>query len=72
VIVGAAAHVFKNRQTQKVATQVNLNGTLESPTVSSWEAFVEVIRNAFVQAILPGFDRQVQPEKASAGAGPNG
>jgi hypothetical protein len=72
VLVGAAAHVFKNRQTQKVASQVNLNGTLKSPNVSTWEAFVEVVRNAFIQAILPGFDRQVQPEKASAGVGQNG
>jgi hypothetical protein len=64
--------VFKNRQTQKVASQVNLNGTLKSPNVSTWEAFVEVVRNAFIQAILPGFDRQVQPEKASAGVGQNG
>ena len=72
VIVGAAAHVFKNRQTQKVASQVNLNGTLKNPDVSTWEAFVEVVRNAFIQAILPGFDRQIQPEKASAGLGHNG
>jgi hypothetical protein len=72
MIIGAAAHVFKNRQTQKVATQVNLNGTLKNPNVSTWEAFVEVVRNAFIQAILPGFDHEVHPDGASAGAGGNG
>jgi len=59
LLVGAAAHMLKNRKTQKVASQVNLAGELKKPQVSSWQAFVEVIRNAFVQAILPGFDRQV-------------
>jgi Domain of Unknown Function (DUF748) len=59
LLVGAAVHILKNRKTQKVASQVNLTGDLKNPQVSSWQAFVEVIRNAFVQAILPGFDRQV-------------
>ena len=52
--IGAAAHIFKNSQTQKVATEIDLNGTLKSPDVSSWQAFVEVVRNAFIQAILSG------------------
>jgi hypothetical protein len=59
VVVGAAAHILKNQKTQKVASQVSLAGDLENPNVSTWQAFVEVVRNAFVQAILPGFDRQV-------------
>ncbi len=61
LIVGAAAHILKNEKTQKVASQVSLNGTLKNPKVSSWQGLVEVIRNAFVKAILPGFDRQVNP-----------
>jgi len=59
VIVEAAAHVLKNQKTQKVASQVSLTGDLKNPNVSTWQAFVEVVRNAFIQAILPGFDRQV-------------
>jgi len=62
LVVGAAAHILKNGKTQKVATQVSLAGNLQNPYVSAWEAFVEVVRNAFIQAILPGFDRQVSPE----------
>lgn len=58
VVVGAAAHILKNRKTQKVASQVNLAGNLKNPNVSTWQAFVETVRNAFVQAILPGFDRE--------------
>ena len=72
VLIGAAAHVFKNSQTQKVATQVNLAGTLKSPNVSTWEAFVEVVRNAFIQAILPGFDREIRPGGAKVATSPIG
>jgi uncharacterized protein DUF748 len=59
MVVGAAAHVFRNAKTNKVATQVSLAGDLKKPNVSTWEAFVQVLRNAFVSAILPGFDRQL-------------
>ncbi len=60
MVIGAAAHVFKNSQTKKVATQVDLSGTLKDPNISSWQTFVEIVRNAFIKAILPGFDREVQ------------
>jgi hypothetical protein len=60
VAVGAAAHVFKNSQTQQVATKVDLTGKLKSPNTSTWQAVVEVVQNAFIQAILPGFDREAQ------------
>jgi Domain of Unknown Function (DUF748) len=59
-VVGGAAHVFKNSQTKNVATEVNLTGKLKSPGTSTWQAVVEVVQNAFIQAILPGFDREAQ------------
>jgi hypothetical protein len=59
-MVGAAAHVFKNSRTRKVATQVDLTGKLGSPNTSTWQAVVEVVHNAFIKAILPGFDREAQ------------
>ncbi len=59
-VVGGAAHVFKNSQTRQVATEVNLTGKLKSPNTSTWQAVVEVVQNAFIQAILPGFDREAQ------------
>jgi uncharacterized protein DUF748 len=59
-VVGGAGHIFKNSQTKQVATEVNLTGKLKSPNTSTWQAFVEVVQNAFIQAILPGFDREAQ------------
>ena len=40
ILIGTAAHIFKNRQTQRVATQVAIAGSLKKADVSTWEAFV--------------------------------
>jgi len=63
IAIGAAAHIMKNHSTQKVASQINLAGDLKNPNISSWQAFIEVVRNAFIKAILPGFDREVATAK---------
>jgi hypothetical protein len=57
--IGGASHLFKNRSTEQVATDVDLKGKLTSPNVDTWQALAEVVRNAFIEAIIPGFDRAV-------------
>jgi hypothetical protein len=59
IVVGAAAHLLKNQKTQKVASDIDISGSLSKPDVSTWQAIIEVVRNAFIRAILPGFDREV-------------
>ncbi len=59
LLIGAASHVFRNHRTQTVATQVPISGKLSSPTMNNWQAFVEVLRNAFIKAIVPGFNDTV-------------
>jgi len=65
LVIGGAARVFKNSNTKQVATEIDLKGKLSSPDISTWQAVVEVLKNAFIQAILPGFDRSLQ-QTASA------
>jgi len=62
--IGGAAHLFKNSSTQRVATEIDLTGKLTSPGVSTWQAIM-VRDNAFIEAILPGFDRAVRPDAAT-------
>jgi hypothetical protein len=57
--IGGASHLFKNHSTEKVAADVDLKGKLTSPDVSTWQALAQVLRNAFIEAIIPGFDRAV-------------
>lgn len=65
LVIGGASHLFKNRSTQQVASDVDLKGKLTSPDIDTWQALGQVLRNAFIQAIIPGFDHAV----ASNGGG---
>lgn len=59
LVIGGAAKLLKNGSSQKVATQVSLNGKLDKPNTSTWEALAELLRNAFINAIEPGFDHEI-------------
>jgi hypothetical protein len=59
LVIGGAAHLFKNSSTQQVASDVDLTGKLSSPQTSTWQAIAQVLRNAFIKAIIPGLDRTV-------------
>jgi hypothetical protein len=65
LVIGGAAHLFKNSRTQQVASDVDLTGKLSSPQSSTWQAIAQVLRNAFIKAIIPGFDRTVAQETGS-------
>ena len=54
--IAGASHLFKNRSTEKVAADIDLKGKLTSPDVDTWQAIGQVLRNAFIEAIIPGFD----------------
>ena len=55
-----AAKVFKNRKRDEVATIGKIEGPLENPKANTWDVLVNLVRNAFFQAILPGFERQMR------------
>jgi hypothetical protein len=62
LVIGGASHLFKNSNTQQVASEVDLRGKLTRPGISTWQAFLEILHNAFIQAILPGFDRAIKTQ----------
>jgi hypothetical protein len=49
--------VLRNRPREEVATVVPLSGPLEDPKASTWATLIGLVRNAFIKAILPGFER---------------
>jgi hypothetical protein len=59
-IVGGIGTLLENRPRDEVATKTDLSGQIESPQTSTWEIIVGLIQNAFIQAILPGLDREAQ------------
>jgi hypothetical protein len=57
-VVGAVAAVFQNEKEQ-VATRIPFKGRFDSPDVGIWSAIIEVLRNAFIQALIPSLDQEV-------------
>ena len=57
--VGAMTELLKNRPRQEVATQTDISGPLEDPRANIAQIIVNLVRNAFFKAILPGFEREV-------------
>jgi len=74
-VVDAAAFVLKNHKKEQLATKIPVEGTFSNPSVDSWEAVWEVLRNAFIEALMPSIDNEidlssvaeVQPEEKKKG-----
>ena len=59
-IVGGLSHVLENKPRDQVATVADISGTIEDPNTGTWPIIVRLVSNAFVRAILPGFEREYQ------------
>jgi hypothetical protein len=58
-IVGAAGMVFKNQNKNQIATKVPMEGDFSDPKTNTLEAIWEVLKNAFIQALMPNVDNQI-------------
>jgi len=58
-IVAGVATLLKSHKEKAVATEVKLSGRLDNPRESVWQILGKALENAFIRAILPGFDREV-------------
>jgi hypothetical protein len=65
-IVKGLARLLENPETRQVATEVTISGPLDGKKTSTGEVIVNLVRNAFVQAILPGFERQLGVKRKSS------
>jgi hypothetical protein len=54
--VSGIAKVLKNRERDEVATKADVIGRIDNPRVSTVDAVIRLVQNAFFKAILPGFD----------------
>lgn len=57
--VSAMTKLLKNRPRQQVATETDISGPLGEPRTNIGQIIINLIRNAFFKAILPGFEREV-------------
>ena len=58
-IAGAAGQIFKNQPEDQVATKIPFEGDLNEPNTDLWTTVVNVLQNAFIQAIQPSIDNEI-------------
>ena len=61
-LVGGVSRILENRPREEVATKAAIKGQVGGPggtKLNTGEALVNLVRNAFLQAILPGFDAEL-------------
>jgi hypothetical protein len=64
-VVTGVFKVMKNVPRKEVATEIDISGRLDNPQTSTFQAIVKLVQNAFIKAILPGFDREVRQSGGS-------
>ncbi|HYE33726.1 MAG TPA: DUF748 domain-containing protein [Methylomirabilota bacterium] len=59
-IVTGVVHLFSNQPKDQFATVVPFSGRFDDPQVGTWETIRAILKNAFVQALRPGLDQNVE------------
>lgn len=60
-----AAKIFKNRKRDEVATVADISGPVGDPKASTLQVVINLVRNAFVRAILPGFEGSARSARSA-------
>jgi hypothetical protein len=55
-VVGTSETVLKNQRKNQFATRVELSGSVHNQDISAFQAFLQILRNAFVQAFNARYD----------------
>jgi hypothetical protein len=65
-LIGGISKLLENRPRQEVATKTNISGTIANPQTSTFQVIINLIGNAFIKSILPGFEKEAtrQPESS--------
>jgi hypothetical protein len=58
-IVGAAGVIFRNQSKDQVATKASMEGNFDNPQTNILDAVWQLLRNAFIQALMPSIDYQI-------------
>jgi hypothetical protein len=69
-MAGVAAKVLKNRPRKEIATVIPISGPVTSPRIGRWDAVGGLLKNAFIEAIHPGFESPPDPGGGAASALP--
>ena len=58
-VVGGAGNILENRKKDQIATKVPIQGSFAGSNTDVIEAIWELLKNAFIQALMPSVDNQI-------------
>jgi Domain of Unknown Function (DUF748) len=58
-LMGAVGEVFENQPKDQVATKIPFEGRLDNPDTNLWITIINILQNAFIQAIQPSIDNEI-------------
>jgi len=58
-LIGAVGEVFENQPKDQVATKIPFEGRLDNPDTNIWITIINILQNAFIQAIQPSIDNEI-------------
>lgn len=67
-LVGSVGQILKNQKKDQVATKIPFKGELKSPDTNIWYALSNILSNAFIQAIQPTIDNEINIASVDAPA----
>lgn len=56
-LVGGSEKLLKNQRQDQIATRVELSGSTRQQNISAFQAFIGILRNGFVEAFTPRYER---------------
>ena len=66
-LVDGVAEIFENQPKDRVATKVPLRGSTKKLDTNVWYAIGEILRNAFIRALQPSIDQDINIETVDQG-----
>lgn len=58
-VIGVAGDILKNPKKKQVATKITVQGSFDNTSVDVMGAVWEVLKNAFIEALLPSVDNEI-------------
>jgi hypothetical protein len=65
-LVAGVAALFTNHSTDVIGTTIPLSGTFENKNIDILSTLGGILKNAFIQALLPGIDRTISLKPVQA------
>lgn len=62
-VVGGVGEIFENKKKDQIATKIEFRGSIDNPRANVFQSIVMVVQNAFVQALRPSIDNQINLQK---------